>query len=62
MEKWQLMFVSFTIGGFIFQMTLIVGAYYVSKYLPKEKTDKELLESMYKLPSLSDYLIRNLKI
>jgi len=62
MEKWQLMFVSFAIGGFIFQMTLIVGAYYVSKYLPKEKTDKELLESMYKLPSLSDYLIRNLKI
>ena len=62
MEKWQLMFVSFTIGGFIFQMTLIVGAYFVSKYLPKEKTDKELLESIYNQPSLSDYLIRNLKI
>ena len=62
MEKWQLMFVSFTIGGFIFQMTLIVVAYFVSKYLPKEKTDKELLESIYKQPSLSDYLIRNLKI
>ena len=62
MEKWQLMFVSFTIGGFIFQMTLIVGAYFVSKYLQKEKTDKELLESIYKQSSLSDYLIRNLKI
>ena len=62
MEKWQFMFVSFAIGGFIFQMTLIVGAYFISKYLPKEKTDKELLESIYKQHSLSDYLIRNLKI
>ena len=62
MEKWQLMFVSFTIGGFIFQMTLIIGAYLISKCLPKEKTDKELLESIYKQPSLPDYMIRNLKI
>ena len=62
MEKWQLFFVSFTIGGFIFQMTLIVGAYFVSKFLLTEKTDKELLESIYKQSSLSDYLIRNLKI
>ena len=62
MEKWQLFFVSFTIGGFIFQMTLIVGAYFVSKFLPTEKTDKEILESIYKQSSLSDYLIRNLKI
>ena len=62
MEKWQFIFVSFTLGGFIFQMTLIIGAYFVSKYLPKEKTDKELLESIYKQPSLSEYLIRNLKI
>ena len=62
MEKWQLMFVSFTIGGFIFQVILIVGAYFISKYLPKEKTDKELLEAIYNQPSLSDYLIKNLKI
>jgi len=62
MEKWQFMFVSFAIGGFIFQMILIVGAYYISKYLPKEKTDKELLESIYRQSSLSGYLIRNLKI
>ena len=62
MEKWQLFFVGFTIGGFIFQMTLIVGAYFISKYLPKEKTDKEFLESIYNQPSLSDYLIKNLKI
>ena len=62
MEKWQFMFVSFAIGGFIFQMILIVGAYCISKYLPKEKTDKELLESIYKQSSLSGYLIRNLKI
>ena len=62
MEKWQLMFVSFTIGGFIFQVILIVGAYFISKYLPKEKTDKELLEAIYNQPCLSDYLIKNLKI
>ena len=62
MEKWQFMFINFAIGGFIFQMILIVGAYFISKYLPKEKTDKELLESIYQQASLSDYLIRNLKI
>ena len=62
MEKWQFMFINFAIGGFIFQMILIVGAYFISKYLPKEKTDKELLESIYQQPFLSDYIIRNLKI
>ena len=62
MEKWQFIFVSFAIGGFIFQMILIVGSYFLSKYLPKEKTDKELLESIYKQPSLSDYLIKNYKV
>ena len=62
MEKWQFMFVSFAIGGFIFQMILIFCAYFISKYLPKEKTDKELLESIYQQPFLSDYLIKNLKI
>ena len=62
MEKWQFIFISLAIGGFIFQMILIAGVYFISKYLPKEKTDKELLESIYKQPSLSGYLIRNLKI
>ena len=62
MEKWQIMFVYLAIGGFIFQMMLIAGVYFISKYLPKEKTDKELLESIYRQPSLSGYLIRNLKI
>ena len=62
MEKWQFMFVSFAIGGFIFQLMSIAGVYFISKYLPKEKTDKELLESMYKQPSLSGSLIKNLKI
>ena len=61
MEKWQFMFVNFALGGFVFQMILIIGVYLISKFLPKEKTDKELLESIYKQPSLSDYLIRNLK-
>ena len=61
MEQWQLMFVNFAIGGFIFQMMFIVGVYFISKSLPKEKTDKELLESVYKQPSLSGYNLRNLK-
>ena len=61
MEKWQLMFVNFAIGGFIFQMILIVGVYFLSKSLPKEKTNKELLESIYKQPSFSGYYLRNYK-
>ena len=61
MEKWQFMFVNLAIGGFIFQMILIAGVYLVSKSLPKEKTDKEILETIYKESSLSDYYLRNLK-
>ena len=61
MEKWQFMFVNLVIGGFIFQMILIAGTYFISKYLPKEKTDRELLETIYKQPSLSDYYLRNLR-
>ena len=62
MEKWQFMFVSFAIGGFVFQILLTVVAYFISKYLPREKNDRELLESIYRQPSLSGFLIRNLKI
>ena len=61
MEKWQFMFVNLAIGGFVFQMILIAGVYFISKSLPKEKTDKELLESMYNQPTLSGYKLRNLK-
>ena len=61
MEKWQFMFVNFAVGGFIFQMIFILGVYFISKFLPKEKTDKELLETIYKQPSLSGNKIRNLK-
>ena len=61
MEKWQFMFVNFAVGGFIFQMMLIIGVYFISRFLPKEKTDKELLEAIYKQPSLSANKIRNLK-
>ena len=62
MEKWQFMFVNFAVGGFIFQMILIIGVYFISKFLPKEKTDKELLETMYKQPFLSGTKIKKLKI
>ena len=61
MEKWQFMFVNFAIGGFIFQMILIAGVYFISKSLPEEKTDKELLESMYKQSSLSGFYLKTLK-
>ena len=61
MEKWQFMFVNLAIVGFIFQIILIAGVYLISKYLPREKTDKELLESIYKQPSFSGYYLRNLK-
>ena len=62
MENWQFMFVTLAIGGFIFQMILIAGVYLISKSLLKEKTDKELLESIYKQSTLSSYNLRNLKI
>tara|TARA_B100000575_G_scaffold220038_1_gene180507 strand:+ start:420 stop:608 length:189 start_codon:yes stop_codon:yes gene_type:complete len=61
MEKWQFMFVNLAIGGFIFQVILIAGVYIISKSLPPEKTDEELLEAIYKQPSLSGYYFRNLK-
>ena len=61
MEKWQFMFVNFAVGGFIFQMVLIIGVYFISRFLPKEKTDKELLETIYKQSSLSGNKFRNLK-
>ena len=60
MEKWQFMFVNLAIGGFILQMILIGGVYFISKSLPKEKTDNELLEEMYKKPPLSSYYQRKL--
>ena len=62
MEKWQFMFVNFAIGGFIFQMILIIGVYFISRFLPKEKTDRELLETIYKQPFLSSNKIRNLRL
>ena len=61
MEKWQFMFVNLAIGGFIFQMIFIAGVYVISKSLPKEKTDRELLETIYKQPFLSINKISNLK-
>ena len=61
MEKWQFMFVNFAIGGFIFQMILIAGVYLISKILPKEKTDRDFLESIYKQQSFSGNYLKNLK-
>ena len=61
MQNWQFMFVNFAIGGFILQVILIIGAYYISKFLPKEKTDREILEETYKQQSLSWQYLKNLK-
>tara|TARA_Y100001978_G_scaffold180533_1_gene176119 strand:+ start:387 stop:578 length:192 start_codon:yes stop_codon:yes gene_type:complete len=61
MHNWQFMFVYFAIVGFIIQIILIIGVFYISKFLPAEKTDRELLEGIYKQQSLSGYFIKNLK-
>ena len=61
MQNWQSLFVNFVICGFILQIILIFGAYFISKFLPREKTDKEFLEEIYKQSTLSGYYLRNLK-
>ena len=61
MENWQFLFVNFAIGGFILQMILIIGVYFISKSLHKEKTDKEYLETLYEQSSFSRDYLKNLK-
>ena len=61
MQNWQSLFVNFVILGFILQIILIVGVYFISKFLPREKTDREFLEGIYKQTSLSENYLRNLK-
>ena len=61
MQNWQSLFVNFVICGFILQIILIIGVYFISKFLPREKTDKDFLEEIYKQSTLSGYYLRNLK-
>ena len=61
MQNWQSLFVNFVICGFILQIILIIGVYFISKFLPREKTDREFLEEIYKQSTLSGYYLRNLK-
>ena len=61
MQNWQTFFVNFVICGFILQIILIIGVYFISKFLPREKTDKEFLEEIYRQSTLSGYYLRNLK-
>ena len=61
MQNWQFLFVNFVICGFILQIILIIGVYFISKFLPREKTDKEFLEEIYKQSTLSGYYLKNLK-
>ena len=44
------------------QLILIAGVYFISKYLPVEKTERELLEGIYNQESFSGYYLRNLKL
>tara|TARA_B100000963_G_scaffold62138_1_gene50227 strand:- start:28 stop:216 length:189 start_codon:yes stop_codon:yes gene_type:complete len=62
MYSWQFMFVNFAIIGFIFQIILVVAVYLISNYLPQEKTKKEILEELYKQPSLTGFYFRNLNL
>jgi len=61
MLNWQYLFVNFVVYGFFFQIILIIGVFFVSKFLPREKTDIEFLEEIYKQSSISRYYLRNLK-
>ncbi len=61
MQNWQSLFVNFVICGFILQIILIIGVYFISKFLPREKTDKEFLEEIYRQSTLSENYLRNLK-
>ena len=61
MQNWQFLFVNFVVYGFILQIILIIGSYFISKFLPREKTDREYLEETYKQSSLPGYSLRNLK-
>ena len=61
MQSMQSLFVNFVIFGFILQIILVIGVYFISKFLPREKTDKEFLEETYKQTSLTGYYLRNLK-
>ena len=56
------MFVNFAIYGFVLQIILIAGVFLISKSLPTEKNDKELLEKLYKQSSFSEGYLRNLKL
>ena len=62
MQNWQSLFVNFVICGFILQIILIIGVYFISKFLPREKTDKEFLEEIYKQSTVSGYYLKNLKL
>ena len=62
MQNWQSLFINFVVCGFILQIILIIGVYFISKFLPREKTDKEFLEEIYKQSTLSGYYLRNLKL
>ncbi len=61
MHNWQSMFVNFAISVFILQIIMIFCVFYISKFLPTEKTDKEFLEEIYKQQTSSGYYFQNLK-
>tara|TARA_Y100001978_G_C23562189_1_gene369863 strand:+ start:351 stop:539 length:189 start_codon:yes stop_codon:yes gene_type:complete len=62
MEYWQSVFLKITIYGFFFQILLIIGAFQITKNLPPKKSNKDILEHLYKLNDLSIDNIKNLKL
>ena len=53
MENWQIIFVNLSIFGFIFQLLLIVTVYQITKHSPLEKSNREILEKLYKIDNFS---------
>ena len=61
-HKWQIVFVNLSILGFLLQFIFIFFAVSISRILPRQRTNKELLDQIYNQHSLSPNYIRNLKI
>ena len=62
MEKWQSFFVNVSIFGFIFQILLVVTVYQITKNIPSYKSNKEILEELYKIDNFSINHNKNIKL
>ena len=60
MQNWQLIFIYFAVGGFFFQIILIISLIYLSKNSFKKKDKREILENIYNQTPLKINSLRNL--